>query len=153
MLGSNHHEGNTENRIGTGRKDLQLLVMTHQVEEDLCTYRATDPVALNLLQRVTPLEALQAVQHALGIGCHAQQPLLHALLLYGVTATHRKAILHLVVGQYRAQLRTPVYHRVGAEGETVVLQHLLLLGLRLRVPLFSREIHLQGRGGIYALRA
>ena len=102
MLGGDDHERHTEDRVGTRGEDLQLAVRTLDVEEDLRTLRAADPVALDLLERVAPLEAVESVEHALGVGRHAQQPLFHALLLHGVAAAHRQSVVYLVVGQHRA---------------------------------------------------
>ena len=153
VLGGNDHERHAEDRVGTRGEDLQLAVRTLDVEEDLRTLRAADPVALDLLERVAPLEAVESVEHALGVGRHAQQPLFHALLLHGVAAAHRQPVVHLVVGQHRAQLRAPVDHRVGAEGQAVVLQHLLAALLVPGVPLVGREVQLLRCGGVDPLGA
>ena len=59
-----------------------------------------------------------------------------------MTATLRQTVLHLVIRQHRTQRRAPVYHRIGTERQTVVLQHLLALLLVHRCPLLGRELHL-----------
>ena len=148
VLGGDDHEGHAENRVGTRGENLQFAVAALDVEEDLRTDRAADPVALNLLERVAPGQRVESVQHALGVGRHAQQPLLHALLLHGVSAADRKSVAHLVVGQHGTQFRAPVDHRVGAERQTVVLQHLLPAGVVPAVPFVGREVHFGRAGGV-----
>ena len=146
VFGGDDHERHAEDRVGTRGEDFELAVRTLDVEEDLRADRTADPVALDLLERVAPFEPLQPVEHPLGVGRHAEQPLLHALLLHGIASAHRQSVAHLVVGQHRAQLRTPVHHRVGSVGQTVVLQHLLAPHLVPGVPLRGRETHF-GRAG------
>ena len=67
------------------------------VEEDLGAFRTADPVALDLLQRVAPLEPFQSVEHPLGVGRYAEQPLFHLLLFDGKAAAFGESVLHLVV--------------------------------------------------------
>ena len=153
VLGGDDHEGHAEDRVGARGEDFELAVRALDVEEDLRADRAADPVALDLLERIAPGELVQPVEHALGVGRDAQEPLLHAFLLDGVAAAHRQAVAHLVVGQHGAELGAPVDHRVGAVGEAVVLQHLLLAGLVPAVPLGGREAHIDGAGGVEALAA
>ena len=150
VLRRNNHKCYTENSVGTSGENLQFatLAICHLgIEEYLCTLRATNPVALNLLQRLAPLEAVETVQHTLCVCCNAEQPLLHTLLLHRVTAAHRQTILHLVICEYGAKCRTPVHHSVSTEGKTIVLQHLLLLSLALCGPLLCRECQLGGASG------
>ena len=148
VLGGDDHERYAEDRIGPRGEDFQFLVRALNVEEDLGALRTSDPVALDLLQRVAPFEPVQSVEHPLGVGRHAQQPLLHALLLDRIAAAHRKSVMHLVIGQHRPEFRTPVHHRIGAERQAVVLQHLLAALLVPRVPLVGREVQLLRRGGV-----
>ena len=153
VLGRNNHKRHAKDRIGAGGEDLQLLLHTLHCEEHLRTRAATDPVALDLFERVAPLQTLQTVQHTLCVSRNTQQPLLHSLLLNGVTATLRQTVLHLIVSQHRTQRRTPIHHRIGTERQTVVLQHLLTLLLVHCCPLLSRELHLGGASRIDTLGA
>ena len=153
VLGGDDHERHAEDRVGTGGEDLQFPVAVLDVEEDLGALRAADPVALDLLQRVAPFEFVQSVEHALGVGRHAQKPLFHALLLDRIAAADRKSVVHFVVGQHGPQLRTPVDLGVGAEGEAVVLKDLFLLPLAFGVPFGGREVHLGRAGGVQPLGA
>ncbi len=153
VLGSDDHERDAEDGVGARGEDFELAVRTLDVEEDLRADRTADPVALDFLERIAPGELVETVEHTLGVGRDAEQPLLHALLLDGEAAADRKPVAHLVVGEHGAQLRTPVDHRVGAVGEPVVLQNLLFLGFALGVPLVGREAHLDGAGGVEPLVA
>lgn len=108
----------------------------------LCSFRTADPVALSLLQRLSPVYSVESVEQALCIGAYAQTPLHHLLLHHGITAAHAHAVYHLVVGKYGAQSGTPVNHRLAQIGYAVVHQHLLLLLLAHGVPFGCREVHL-----------
>ena len=151
VLRGEHHESGPENRIGPRREHLELLVEALQSEEYLRALAAPDPVALDLLERVAPFEGVEPVEHPLGISRHAQQPLLHPLLHDRIAAPHRQAVLHLVVREHGSQFGTPVHERVGAECETVVLQHALALGLVHRFPPGSRERKLLGARHVQSL--
>ena len=148
VFGGDDHERYAEDRVGAGREDLQFPVRAFQVEEELRADRTADPVALDLLERLAPCEFFQPVEHPLGIGRYAQQPLLHPFLLHRIAAAHREAVAHFVVGEHRAQLRTPVDHRVGAVGETVVLKHPFAFAFVPAVPLRRREAQLLRAGGV-----
>ena len=153
VFGGDDHEGDAEDRVGAGGEYFEFPVRILDVEEDLSAFGAADPVALDLLQGVAPCEFVQSVEHALGVGRHAQKPLLHALLLDRIAAADRKSVVHFVVGQHGSQLRTPIYHCVRAERKAVVLQRLLLLGLRHGAPLFGREVQLLRAGDVQTFGA
>ena len=141
-LGSQHHECHTEDGVGTRGEDGELYIAVSHFELHLRTFRTTNPVALGFLQRVGPVDGLQAVEESLGIGRHAQTPLAHLLLFYGIAAALRYTVHHLVVGEYGAESRTPVHHCLTEIGDAVVHQHFLLLLLRPAVPLVGRELQL-----------
>ena len=151
MLGSQHHERDAEDGIGTRRKNFQLSVQSFQAEKHLGSFAPADPVALYLFERFTPLQAVEAVQHPLCISRHTQQPLLHQLLFDRKTAAHRKPVFHLVIGQYGSEPRTPVDQCVGPERQPVVLQHVLLFGLAHRIPFGSGEGELLRAGNVQAI--
>ena len=100
MLRSQHHKRNAKDRIGPRGKDLELLLHALDREKDLCSLAPSDPVALDLLQRVAPLQSVQSVEHPLRIGCNPQQPLFHPFLLYRETTPDRQPVLHFVIGQH-----------------------------------------------------
>ncbi len=152
VLGRDHHERGTEDRIGPRGEYLQLPVASLDSEKELRSRAASDPVALYLLERLTPVEVFHPFQKTFGVGAHPQQPLLHALLHHRETAAHREPIHHLVVGKHRSQPLAPVHRRIGPVGEPVVEQHLLAPFVVHRVPLGRRKTEPFGTGGAYALR-
>ena len=159
-LRSQHHESDTEDGVGTGGEDGEAVdggqTAVHtggHFKKHLCAFRAAYPVALGLLDGVAPVDGVETVEQALGIGRHAQTPLAHLLLLHGITAALRDSVDDLVVGQHGAQCGTPVDHRLGQVGDAVVHEHLLLLLLREGSPVGSGEVQLLGAVGSAVLRA
>ena len=122
-----HHEGDAEHRVGTGGEDGERGVGVGHAEFHFRALRASDPVALGLLNAVAPVDGVQAVEQTLGISRHAQTPLAHLLLFHGIAAAFAHAVDHLVVGQHGAELRTPVDHRFAQEGQSVLHQQVALL--------------------------
>ena len=108
-----------------------------------------DPVALHLFQGIGPFEGLEALEQALGVGAHAQLPLLHLLLLHGEAAAHGVAFLDFVVGQHGTQLRAPVDRGLAQVGDAVLHQQVGLLFLGEAVPAaFSLELRDQRVDGL-----
>ena len=136
-LGSQYHEGHTEDGVGPGGENQQALVTVGDGEGHLGTLAVADPVALRFLDRLGPLDGVQVTQQTSGIGRHAQAPLAHDFLLHGIAATNRQTLAHLVVGQHSAQLGTPVHHRVAQIGDAVVHEHVIVLNLGHGVPLLG----------------
>ena len=108
----------------------------------LCSFRASYPVALSLLKRLSPVHGVQSVEQTLCIGADAQAPLHHLLLNNGVAAAHAHAVHHLVIGKHGAQSGAPVHHRLAQIGYAVVHQHLLLFLFAHGAPLVGREAQL-----------
>ena len=104
-----------------------MLIAVFHAEAHFRTLRTTNPVTLRLFERVGPLHGIQPVQQTLCVGRYAQAPLLHLLLYHRVSAAFAHAVHHFVIGQHRAQLRTPVHHHFAHIGYAVVHQHFLLL--------------------------
>ena len=131
-LGRQHHEGDAEDGVGPRGKDGHIVgfAAVGNLEIDLCSLAAANPVALHLLEGVGPLERLQVVEQALGVGRNAQLPLFHLLLFHREAAADREALFDLVVGQHGAQRGTPV-HRCFALIRNAILHQqvgLLLFG-------------------------
>ncbi len=98
-------------------------------ELHLCSFGATDPVALGLFEALGPVDTFQAFQQTACVGTHAQTPLAHHTLLHGITATDGETFAHLIVCQHRTQFRAPVDFRVRKVRDAVVHQPLLFLAL------------------------
>ena len=153
VFGGDDHEGHAEYRVGAGGEYFEFARRILYVEEDLGPLRTADPVALDLFQRVAPCEPVQPVEHALGVGRHAQKPLFHPFLLDRMAAAHRKPVVHFVVGEHGSQRRAPVDHRVGTEREAVVVERPFLLLLRHGAPFFGREMQFLRAGHVQSLGA
>ena len=109
-----------------------------------CTLASANPVALNLLQRVCPIDLFEALEQTLGIRGDAQDPLSHLLAFHGEAATYGESVHHLIVGEHGAELRTPVHPRVGEVGQTIVHQDFLTFLLGSTPPLFRGKLHRLG---------
>gem|GEM_PF-2497087 len=137
-----HHEGDTEDRIGARGEDRHLifLVAVEDMEDHLRALAPADPVALHLLERVGPVQGIEAGKQTLGVRAHAQLPLLHLLLFDGETAAHGVALLHLVVGQHGTQRRAPVHRRLAQVGDAVLHQQVgaFLFGKTVPAALFPK---------------
>ena len=69
-----HHVRRPEESIRTGREDPDALPRRH-AEIDLGALTAADPVALQLLDPLGPINLFQPFQQALGVGGDTQHPL------------------------------------------------------------------------------
>ncbi len=119
VFGTEHHEADAKERVGPRREDVELVRTVLERERERRAVALADPVALHLFERVAPLQIRQAVEQPVGIGGDAQLPLLHQFAFNRVPAALGKAVHDLVVGEHRAQLRTPIDHRVGKIGQPV----------------------------------
>ena len=110
-LGSEHHEGDAEDRVGPGGEysDGQVPAVADRVENHLRSLGAAYPVALHLLEGVAPVEGVEGVEQPFGVGGDPELPLGHLLLLHGIAAAHAQAVLDLVVGEHGAQALAPVH--------------------------------------------
>ena len=125
-----HHVRRAEQRVWTRGKNRDLRVGILDLENDLRALGSADPVALHFLERIAPLDAVEIVQQALGVGGDAQHPLTHRLAFHGETAHLAYAVLDLLVGEHRAQLGAPVHRRLGHVGQTMFVAPSALLLFR-----------------------
>ena len=141
MLGCQHHVGGAEEGVGAGREDVDRGRRTRVTggsidrETDFGALRATDPVALHGLDRVRPVEQVEILEQAIGVGGDAHHPLLQRTFEDREVATVASAIGgDLFVGQHRSQAGAPVDRRLGDVGQPEVVQHAALLARRERIP-------------------
>ena len=64
-LRSQHHEGHTEHRVGTGGEYRELFIAVCHLEHNLGTLASSYPVALGFFQRVGPVYRVQSVEQTL----------------------------------------------------------------------------------------
>ena len=127
-------------RVRPCGEDLHVLAsILGQGELHNGPFRPSDPVALCFLDAVRPLELVQVVQQTVGVGRDAHHPLPHGLLHHGVSSTLAQSVLHFVVGEDRAQFRTPVHFAVCQVGDPEVHQEFGPLGIVHRSPIRGGE--------------
>ena len=138
-LRSEHHEGDSEDGVGTRGENLEAEVLPGHGETHLGAFRPAYPVALGLLERVAPLEPVESVEQTLCVCRHPQTPLFHNFLFHRETSAHAHSLAHFIVGEHSAESRTPVHHRLAEIGYAVVHKPLGALFLREGVPFFGGE--------------
>ena len=78
MLGRPDHEGRSKERIGTCRVNGELAIrhaITNGAEIDLCTMRATDPIALHSAHLFGPVNGVQVFDQAIAVSSDTHHPL------------------------------------------------------------------------------
>ena len=87
----------------------------------LRAFAAADPVALHFLEGLAPVDLLQALQQALGVGGDAQHPLAHRPAHDGKAAHLAPAIHDLLVGEDGAELFAPPDRGFGDVSQAVAV--------------------------------
>ena len=139
-LGGENHECYAEDSVGAGGENLQVYIGVSYMEKHLGALAAANPVALCLLEAVGPVYLLKAFEKALGVCRHAKAPLVHHLLLDGISATYAHALADLIVGKNSAEFGAPVDKGVAEVGDAVVHQHVALFLMRHGLPLVGGEM-------------
>ena len=147
---SKDHECNAEYGIGACCEYSEFNIAILYVELHLCTFAASYPVTLCLLQGIGPVYSFKAVEQSLCIGRYPKAPLLHLLLYDRIASTLRNTIYNLVVGKHCSECRAPVDHCLVEECNSPVHQCLLLCNFAHSVPLFGCYLNISGACGIHA---
>ena len=123
---------NTHERIYTSGKDLKLhvsavfvlkaLSVLFDVESYLRTLGSSNPVCLQLLCLLRPVELRQIVEELLCVVSDLEKPLCHVLVLYLRVATLALAVYNLLVCKNCLTGRTPVYRCVLSVCEASLVQ-------------------------------
>ena len=116
------HIGRSEQRVGPGGEDFDLLVVAIQIEDDASALGSSDPVALHLLDGFGPVDLVEIVDQPIGVGRDAQHPLAHGYADDGMAAALALAIDHLFVGEDRSQGRAPVDRNFGEIGQVAFVE-------------------------------
>ena len=98
---------------------------------DFGAFGAADPVSLHFLEGVGPVDGVEVVEEALGVGGDAEHPLAHRFANDGETADFAFAIDHFFVGEDGAEFGAPVDRGFGDVGEAfgIAVLAFLFLGL------------------------
>ena len=153
MFGRDNHERNAENGVRAGGEHVELVSGPFDVETYHGSFRTAYPVALYLFQRFAPLYVVEPVEHSLRIGSNPKQPLFHDFLFHGEPSPFRQAVYHLVVCKHRSEPFAPVYHGIGTESQTIVLQNVLTLRFVHVPPLFRSKRERIGAGRVDPFRS
>ena len=133
VLGREHHVRRPEEGVRAGGEDLDRARGGRKRE--LGAAGTADPVALHGLDLLRPVEELQVLEQAVGVGGDAHHPLLEVLAEdREVAALGATLGGDLLVRQHGAQARAPVDGGVGAVNQAVAVDDLLALGLGLLGP-------------------
>ena len=76
-------------------------------------FAAADPVPLHFLERIGPIDRVEIVEQALGVGGDAQHPLAHRFADDRKAADFAFAVDDFFVGEHGAEFRAPVHRRFG----------------------------------------
>ncbi len=117
MLGREHEERRAEQRVGPRREDRDVDVQLLVAEQHFRALRATDPVALDRLRLLGPVDQVEVVQQLVGVRGDPKEPLHHVPRDDGRAATLAPAVDHVLVGDDRLVLRAPVDRRLLAIGQ------------------------------------
>ena len=119
-LGRDHEEGRTEERVRPGGEHRDVELELVHPEENLGALGATDPVRLDLLRPLRPVDRRQIVEQRVGVGRDLEEPLRHVADLDDRVAAPTPAVDDVLVREHRLVVRAPVDRRLLAVGEPVL---------------------------------
>ena len=132
VLGAHHHVGRAEERVAAGGVDHDLAdlrstistvgALRDDAEHNLGAGGLADPVALHLLDALGPVDRVDVLEEALGVGGDPEHPLAHRAADHGVVAALGAAVDHLLVGEDGAEGGAPVHGHLGDVGEALLVE-------------------------------
>jgi hypothetical protein len=138
-LRRHHHVGRAEQGVGACGEHVDHRIGVDDRELDLGTARPADPVALHQLAGLGPVDSVEVVDEAVGVGGDAQLPLTQAAPEHREVAALAPALgRDLLVGQHGAQARAPVDRRLVDVREPVVVDDVGVGGAQLLDQLGDR---------------
>src|SRR5262245_27714000 len=108
MFRREHQERTAIKSVGSRSENANLLVYILNLEIDLRAFASGNPIALQQLDSFRPIKFVESLEQSLRISSDAQHPLPHGPSDNREPANFAFSIYNLLVGQNRAQLRTPV---------------------------------------------
>ena len=122
VLGCEHAVGGAEEGVGPSGEDHKALLAIGDLEADLGSLGATDPVPLHLQDAFGPVQTVQIIEQALCIGGDPEHPLAHHLALDRVTGLDILSVLDLLIGEHGALGWAPVDWDLGQVGQALLVQ-------------------------------
>ena len=130
VLGRHDHVGGAEQRVGTSGEHLNVgdlavgIGCRRDAEVNVSAFGTADPVALHRLDAVGPVEQVEVLEQAVGIGCDSHHPLLHGATEHReITAVRTTVSGDFFVGEHRTETRAPVHGRLGHVDQAILVQH------------------------------
>ena len=139
VLRGEHEEVGPVQGIRAGGKDLDVVVgVVLSGEAELGARALAEPIALDLLDAVGPIDGVKSVEQPIRVGRDAHHPLAHLLAYHGMATPLTEAPHHFIVGEHRAKGRAPVDLAVGEVGEAIGHEDAVAARCIEPVPLVSR---------------
>ena len=117
VLRREHEERGAEQRVRPRREDGNVDVQLLVAEQHLRPLGAPDPVALDRLRLLGPVDQSQVVEQLVGVRGDPEEPLHHVPRDDGRPAALAPAVDHVLVGDDRLVLRAPVDRRLLPVGQ------------------------------------
>ena len=118
MLGCKYEVGGTEESIGTGGEHRDALLHTIKSKSHLGSLTSADPVPLEKLDRLRPVEPLQIGDQALRVGRDPKHPLAHRAALHREAADFALPIDYFLICENGTEFRAPVHRFIRDEGKS-----------------------------------
>ena len=99
MLWSEGHKTHPVEGVRPGRKHLDLLRMSVDFKLHFGSFRSANPIRLGILEGLRPVNRLQTIEQALGIGGDAHTPLGHLFSNDRMSASFGYPIDNFIIGQ------------------------------------------------------
>ena len=143
MFRSDDHVGRTEKRIRTGREDGQRVRVAFEFKSDLSSFGLADPVLLEALGGIGPIDVVEAFNEFVGVGRDAEDPLADGAPLHGMTTAFGAGafgcVVYFLVREHRAEVGAEPDGFLGDVSEAVTEEFK-------EDPLRPAEVVLVGRG-------
>ena len=157
VFGSDDHVGRPEKRVRTRCEDGQRLRVAIEFKSDLSAFRLANPVLLEALGGVGPIDVVEAFDELIGVGGDAQDPLADRAALHGVTTAFGARafgrVVYFFVREHRTEGGAEPHGLLGDVSEAVAEEfkedplrpaEVVLVGRRqLAVPIDGEAEHLQ----------
>ena len=127
MFRREHHVGGAVKRVRSRGEYPDFFVVDLKI--DFRAFASADPISLEQLDSLRPIEAFKFINQSLRVSGNAQHPLPHRPPDDWKSADFAFAINHFFVRQNGAKLRTPVHQHIGNVSEANFIRILAAISL------------------------